>query len=587
MNNLDKFLKEVKKEDYLNLFLNSLIDDYCEEFKILFNYNKSLNEINKNNTNTKTNKICIAIRKLLLTDKNKESGDYLSTILITYIKQNPHLYLEALKLVQKLKIENKTEKADKALEFLCWMVKADTLFDFALITYDFELVIMVAKHTQKDPKEYLKYLNELEEIKKVDPIKMKYKINMDQKNYSGALKELSKGGEKYFNEALNLIQKYNLYDEGLALFNAPLYENLYAQIYEKKADYLNNLPSNDPNKNDNLAAMCYFRCRNYKKAFKLFCSLGKVNEALILLNEINKNELEKDLFTILIELLEVIKEKAAKNEIEKYYLYLTDNKVWTILSPNEFNDIINKLIEIMTDNKLYNLSYFATISILRQVQSDEKIYNLLSNLPKLLNDNLSLQYDLNSNLLKKNLTLFKEKYNRFLIVQEIKKEHPEIYELDINKEEEFDNVSDSGSILSGSSKKSGKSSASKMSKSKKKKKNKKRNVKEGSPMEEEFLLEILKELKIEDNYVKDMNELCDVLLMSKMNEKSEELKKLVKDYVIEVNGKVNKLFLYKQIKYVNEHPELCELFPNFELNSILFNENEKDVNVINIKKENK
>jgi elongator complex protein 1 len=144
-------------------------------------------------------------KKILLTDKNKESGDYLSTILITYIKQNPHLYLEALKLVQKLKIENKTEKADKALEFLCWMVKADTLFDFALITYDFELVIMVAKHTQKDPKEYLKYLNELEEIKKVDPIKMKYKINMDQKNYSGALKELSKGGEKYFNEALNLI----------------------------------------------------------------------------------------------------------------------------------------------------------------------------------------------------------------------------------------------------------------------------------------------------------------------------------------------------------------------------------------------
>jgi elongator complex protein 1 len=63
MSNLDKFLKEVKKEDYLNLFLNSLIDDYCEEFKILFNYNKSLNEINKNNTDTKTNKICFAIRK--------------------------------------------------------------------------------------------------------------------------------------------------------------------------------------------------------------------------------------------------------------------------------------------------------------------------------------------------------------------------------------------------------------------------------------------------------------------------------------------------------------------------------------------
>ena len=587
MNNLTKFITEVKKEDYLNLFLNSLIDDYCEEFKILFNYNKSMNEINKNNTNTKTNKICIAMRKILLTENNKSSGDYLSTILITYIKQNPHLYLEALKLVQKLKIENKTEKADKALEFLCWMVNANTLFDFALITYDFELVIMVAKHTQKDPKEYLKYLNELEEIKKTDPIKMKYKINMDQKNYSGALRELSKGGDKYFTEASTLIEKYNLYDEALSLYNKPLYEIFYAQIYEKKGEYLSNLKDNDPNKNDNLAAMCFYRSRNYKKAFKIFCSLGKVVEALNLLNEIDKKELDKDIFTILFELLETIKEKRGKEELEKYYFYLMNNKIWTVLSPNEFSDITNKLIELMVGSHLYNLSYFATINILRQIKSDEKISNILSNLMKLLNDNLSLQYDLNFNLLQKNLTYFKEKYNRLLIVQEIKKEHPEIYELDINKEEEFDNVSDSGSIQSGSSKKSGRSSASKMSKSKKKKKNKKRNVKEGSPMEEEFLLENLKELKIDETYIKDMNELCDALLMTKMNDKSDELRKILKEYLIEVNDKIKKLFLFKQIQYVNEHPELCEIFPDFGLNSILFNDNEKDINVINMKKENK
>ena len=587
MKNLEKFLNDVKKEDYLNLFLNSLIDDYCEEFKILFNYNKSRSEININNSETKTNKICIALRKLLLTDKNKEKGDYLSTILITYIKQNPHLYLEALKLVQKLRIENNIEKADKALEFLCWMVKADTLFDFALITYDFELVIMVAKHTQKDPKEYLKYLNELEEIKKVEPIKMKYKINMDQKNYLGALKELSKGGDKYFDEALNLIKKHNLYDEALSLYNSPLYENFYAKIYEIKGDYLLNLPNNDKNRNDNLAAMCYFRARNYKKSFKIFCSLGKVIEALNLLNEIDKNDLNKDLFTILIEILDVIKEKRLKEEIEKYYLYLMNNKLWKVLNPNEINEIINKLIEQMTDNKLYNLAYFSTISILRQVKENEKIYNMLSNLINLLSDNLSLQYELNYNLLKKNLLYFKEKYNRLLIVQEIKKEHPEIYDLDLNKEDDFDNVSDSGSIASGSSKKSGRSSASKSTKSKKKKKNKKRNVKEGSPMEEEFIIDNLKELKIEDSYIKDMYELCDVLLMDKMNNKADELRKLLEEYVNEVNGKVKKLFLYKQINYVNEHPELCELFPNFELNSILFNENENNVNVINIKKENK
>ena len=84
-----------------------------------------------------------------------------------------------------------------------------------------------------------------------------------------------------------------------------------------------------------------------------------------------------------------------------------------------------------------------------------------------------------------------------------------------------------------------------------------------------------------------MNELCDVLLMVKMNNKAEELKNILKEYLIEVNGKIKKLFLFKQIQYVNEHPELCEVFPDFGLNSILFNNNEKDINVINIKKENK
>ena len=591
MDNLSLFINEVKKEDYLNLFLNSLIDDYCEEFKILFNYKKSLisaNE-NKNKTNydTKTNKICLAIRKLLISDKFKENNDYVSTILISYIKQNPPMYLEALKLVQKLKIES-SSKADSALEFLCWIVKADTLFDFALITYDFELVIMVAKHTQKDPKEYLKYLHELEEMKKKDPIKMKYQINMDQKNFIGALKELSKGGEKYFDDALKLINEHNLYDEALSLYNTPLYEMFYAKIYENKGDYISSLPNNDKNKNMNLAAMCYFRSRNYLKSFKIFLSLGKVIEALNLLNEIDINDLNKDLYTILIELLDVIKEIRAKNEIEKYYLYIVNNKIWKKLSPNEFCEIINKLIELMADNRLYNLAYFSTINIMRLVKDDEKISNLLSGLIKLLNDNLSLQYELNYNLLKKNLLLFKEKYNRLLIVQEIKKEHPEVYELDINKDEEMDNVSDSGSVVSGSSKKSGRSSSSKMSKSKKnKKKNTKRNVKEGSPMEEEFIIETLKELKIEDSFVQSMNELSDVLLMSKMNDKSNELRNMINDYVAEVNYKVKKLFLFKQIQYVNEHPEICDLFPNFELNSILFSDNEKDSNVINIKKEQK
>ena len=161
---------------------------------------------NQTTEETKVNKICSLLRNTLIDLKD---DNYINSILISYIKQNPPMYFEALKLVQKLKIDN-SSKADKALEFLCWIVKADTLFDFALKTYDFELVIMCAKHTQKDPKEYLSYLNSLEEIKKKDIILMKYQINMDQKYYSDALIEISKGGDKYFDKCLQLIKDHKL-----------------------------------------------------------------------------------------------------------------------------------------------------------------------------------------------------------------------------------------------------------------------------------------------------------------------------------------------------------------------------------------
>ena len=37
----------------------------------------------------------------------------------------------------------------------------DALFNHALSTYDLDLVLIIAQFTQKDPKEYLMFLNEL------------------------------------------------------------------------------------------------------------------------------------------------------------------------------------------------------------------------------------------------------------------------------------------------------------------------------------------------------------------------------------------------------------------------------------------
>ena len=41
---------------------------------------------------------------------------------------------------------------DEGIRFLAYMVDVNTLFDVALGTYDFEIVMMVAEKSQKDPK---------------------------------------------------------------------------------------------------------------------------------------------------------------------------------------------------------------------------------------------------------------------------------------------------------------------------------------------------------------------------------------------------------------------------------------------------
>ena len=41
---------------------------------------------------------------------------------------------------------------DEGIRFLAYLVDVNTLFDVALGTYDFEIVMMVAEKSQKDPK---------------------------------------------------------------------------------------------------------------------------------------------------------------------------------------------------------------------------------------------------------------------------------------------------------------------------------------------------------------------------------------------------------------------------------------------------
>uniref|UniRef100_A0A3P8S784 Elongator acetyltransferase complex subunit 1 n=1 Tax=Amphiprion percula TaxID=161767 RepID=A0A3P8S784_AMPPE len=105
--------------------------------------------------------------------------------------------------------------AEEALKYLLFLINVKDLYEHSLGTYDFDLVLMVAVKSQKDPKEYLPFLNML---KSLEPNYQRYTIDKHLKRYKKALLHLSKCGEEHFGEALQLVKEQKLYSEALKLY---------------------------------------------------------------------------------------------------------------------------------------------------------------------------------------------------------------------------------------------------------------------------------------------------------------------------------------------------------------------------------
>jgi len=106
--------------------------------------------------------------------------------------------------------------AEKALKYLIFLVDVNKLYDIALGMYDFDLVMMVAQKSQKDPKEYIPFLTKL---KSQEVNYQRYNIDMTLGRYDKALGHLSKAGANYFDECVELMKKYKLYSKALDIFS--------------------------------------------------------------------------------------------------------------------------------------------------------------------------------------------------------------------------------------------------------------------------------------------------------------------------------------------------------------------------------
>uniref|UniRef100_A0A669D3C0 Elongator complex protein 1 n=1 Tax=Oreochromis niloticus TaxID=8128 RepID=A0A669D3C0_ORENI len=217
LENIETFIKQLSSINHINLFLTEL----KEEDTTSSMYPRSESSPVQPQPASKQKKVdvvCDALRSVM---ESMDPNKYCLSILTAHVKKTiPELEI-ALQKVHELR-ENPPKapgavSAEEALKYLLFLVNVNDLYDYSLGTYDFDLVLMVAEKSQKDPKEYLPFLNML---KSLEPNYQRYTIDKHLKRYRKALHHLSKCGEEHFPEALQLVKEQKLYSEALRLYSA-------------------------------------------------------------------------------------------------------------------------------------------------------------------------------------------------------------------------------------------------------------------------------------------------------------------------------------------------------------------------------
>eukprot|EP00727_Mastigamoeba_balamuthi_P003579 m51a1_g13218 putative elongator complex protein 1 (450) ;mRNA; r:243-2206 len=227
---VESVVRQIDKPDLLNILLSSLRDtDVCAEL-----YPSAQDVLSgatrKTDAPGKVNAVCDAFNAAC---SKIDPRKYVLTILTTHVLKSPPEIETALRLVRRLKEEETGEAeesaADDALEYIAFLVDADKLYDVALQLYDFDLVLMVAPKTQKDPKEYLPFISHLRSLP--GPMQ-RYTIDLHLGNHASALRNLSAAGEEHFGECVDLVKRHGLYREALDVFRgSPEKSKTIAALY--------------------------------------------------------------------------------------------------------------------------------------------------------------------------------------------------------------------------------------------------------------------------------------------------------------------------------------------------------------------
>ncbi|KAL4476509.1 hypothetical protein ABPG74_010242 [Tetrahymena malaccensis] len=553
--NAQSILTKFKKTDYINLLIAQVKNELSDEIQYCV-YDEELQELKNYHTthlSKKINTFCDSIIKALEATKNEK---YLYSQFTAHIRKEPSELEFVLNTIKQMKDEEaehipenhpphlnpannkrfehkKHVTARSLLEYVCWLADAEKIYEVSLGTYDLDLVAMAAQFTQKDPKEYVPYLEKLKAM--TDLVERKYLINMDLKKYDRAVVVLSQGNAEQKKRAITLIKQHNLFNVGLKTFKSePL---IIREVKVYMGEYLAS------KKEFQQALLAFESVHAFEEALSVCKKSGEVKRALYYANKLKKTEEEKQ--AILKEILHELLLNENHSQAGKVYHQLGDNKT-------------------ALEHFVKGSDWAACTKTLLKMEEDHDVIKA-----EIIVPGLELASNLKANLLRQYRQTFSSKYARLKVVQQEKKMRPQLLgELGAGQfgNQEADMISD----ISESTQKTTTTHTSytfsittgmRKKKDKKPKNLLKRNIKEGSPIEEEYIVDFLTEMQGQMGIFTDCKNLIQYLIYYDMIDAAEELNKEMKLYEEEINIKVKSL---KQSLFEEQNPQLAELYPNIK-----------------------
>ncbi|KAG9229092.1 elongator complex protein-like protein 1 [Amylocarpus encephaloides] len=322
LSNIDLFIDQVKKISYIDLFLSSLREEdvtqvMYKETRVMIDPGTRTVGVNGANALSpaqtfvqnisKVNRVCDAFLEVL----EMRGTTNLQNIITANVCKFPPALEDGLQVVAQLMKEEEA-MADKAVEHICFLADVNRLYDSALGLYNLDLALLVAQQSQKDPREYLPFMQKLQEMTE---LRRRFGIDDHLSRHEKALTQLH--ALDAFRELQTYTQKHALYQAALSLYRyTPARHGILTELY---ARYLESQSSFKE------AALAYESLNLFSQATSCYLSSGPaqwretLSCALSQTPQLSSSALE-DLSTTLTEALTESKDHHAAAQIHLDYL---------------------------------------------------------------------------------------------------------------------------------------------------------------------------------------------------------------------------------------------------------------------------